>query len=147
MSEETNEQLSSEELGQLAKYLSQSDSAPMPDQKHNVHEFLHSVATETDTTKVGFLKEEELGNPKHPVRGFKEFALISKSIIGNDYFKDYFTAESEIVTASSLSREGFLVKQATTTTKQLADITKKAKTQNKSWFKKKDDSEGDKLQT
>jgi hypothetical protein len=51
------------------------------------------------------------------------------------------------VTASSLSREGFLVKQATTTTKQLADITKKPKTQNKSWFKKKDESEGDKLQT
>lgn len=143
---EEGEQLSTEELGQLARYLSQSDSTPIPDQKHNVHEFLHSVATETDTTKVGFLKEEELGKPKHPVRGYKEFALICKDIIGNDYFKDFFTAEGEIVTATSLSREGFLVKQATTTTKQLADITK-IKKENKSWFKRKDSNEGDKLQT
>jgi hypothetical protein len=137
MVEGDGEQLSSEELGQLARYLSASDSAPIPDQKHNVHEFLHSIATESDTTKVGFLKEEELGQPKHPLRGNKEFALIAKSIIGNDYFADYFKAEGEITTATSLSRDGFLVKQGTTTTKQLADITKVRK-ENKSWFKKKE---------
>ena len=123
---------------EMWKALSDSgQSFPLAEEKYNVHLFLHRVATSDDTTKVAFLKEEEVGVPLNHVRGLKEFALISSDIIGNEFFRDYFLKESENITATSLSREGFLVKQATTQTKRLADITKPKK-ENKGWFNKKD---------
>jgi len=132
------EDLSTEEKEELYKYIAQSQAAPMPEEKYNVHLFLHRVATSEDTTKIGNLKEEEVGVPKHPIRAFKEFALISEKIIGNDYIADYFKKESEIVTSTSLSKDGFLVRQATVQTKLLGDISK-TRRENKGWFKKKDD--------
>ena len=113
---------------------------PAPEEKHNVHTFLNKIATSDDTTKTGFLREEELGIPRYPVRSFKDFALISDKVIGNDYIKDYFLAKSENITATSLSREGFLVKQSNTSTKQIADVTKIRK-QNKGWFGLRDKKE------
>ena len=126
-----DEELTQEDVEALKKFL------PVPEEKYNVHLFLHRVATADDTTKVGFLKEEELGEPKYPVRSAKEFALIAEQIIGNDYIKDYFNKIAEITTASSLSKDGFLIRQATTTTRQIADISKLRK-KNKGWFKKKE---------
>lgn len=110
---------------------------PLPEEKFNVHTFLHKVATANDTTKIGNLTEEELGTLKHPIRTHKSIALICKNIIGNDFLAKYFEAESEIATSTSLSRNGFLIKSATTTTRQIADVTKPRKV-NKGWFKKKE---------
>lgn len=127
---------------EMWKALSESgQSFPMAEEKYNVHLFLHRVATADDTTKVGYLKDEEIGVPLNHLRGLKEFALISEKIIGNTFFRDFFLAEAENITATSLSREGFLVKQATTQTKRLGDITKVRKP-SKSWFKKKDVDDG-----
>ena len=153
MGEEQQDTINEEQLAEamqvqeLAKYLSQSGAAPQPEEKYNVHLFLHRVATADDTTKVGFLTEQEVGKPKYPVRALKEMALISREIVELDDMAKYFEAESEIITSSSLSREGFLVRQATTTTKQIADVTKKPKAPNKSWFKKKDNTEEQQLQS
>lgn len=129
----------------LYKGWANTPNAPNQEDKHNTHTFLLRVATSDDTTKTGFITETELGAPSHSLRNVKDYALITDKIMGNDYFSSYFKQESENITATSLSREGFLVKQATTTTKQLADITKPKK-ENKGWFKKKEDNE-DKLQT
>jgi len=124
------------------------DNAPTPDDKHNVHTFLFNVATAQDTTKIGNLKddkqESELGSPEHTVRGCKDMALISNKIMGNEFFKEYFELEAENTLATSLSREGFLVRQATVQTKQVADITKRRKV-NKGWFgsKKIEETGGD----
>lgn len=135
-------QMTDIEMAQLAQYLSQSGAAPVPDEKYNVHIFLHRVATADDTTKVGNLKEEEVGKPEYPNRALKEMALVASDIIDNDELSKFFLKESEILTATSLSKDGFLVKQATTTTRQIADVTKKPRTENKSWFKKKDSNDG-----
>ena len=62
-------------------------------------------------------------------------------IMNNKYFADYFKDEAEDTLATSLSREGFLVRQATTTTKQIADVTKRKKV-NKGWFSKKEETQG-----
>jgi hypothetical protein len=62
-------------------------------------------------------------------------ALISEMIMENDYFSDYFIRDAENVLSSSLSRGGFLVRQATVQTKQVADVTKR-RTVNKGWFGK-----------
>lgn len=137
------------QIQELAKYLSQSGAAPQADEKYNTHLFLHRVATADDTTKVGFLTEAEVGKPKYPTRALKEMALISSDLIENQDLAKYFEKEAEIITSTSLSREGFLVRQATTTTKQIADVTKKSMAkENKSWFKKKDkNAEGQELQS
>lgn len=110
---------------------------PTPEEKQNVHTFLTKVVTEKNTTKIGNLSIEELGMPKQTVRGYKEMALISDKIMQNTFFKEYFEQEAENVLATSLSKEGFLVRQATLTRKELADVTK-PRTVNKGWFKKKE---------
>lgn len=120
-----------------------NDMYPVPEQKYNVHLFLHRVATAQDTSKVGNLDLEEVGKAKYAVRSLQEFALISDKIIENDTFKDYFTKWAEIVLATSLSKEGFLVRQGTTTTRNYGDITK-AKKPNKGWFGfRKKENEGE----
>jgi len=133
----TDEELTPEDIEALKKYF------PTPEEKHNVHLFLNKIATSDDTTKTGYLSDEEIGEPKYPLRSAKEFALIAETIIGNDVIKNYFDSLAEITTATSLSKQGFLIKQATTTTKNIADVTKTLKKKNKGWFKKKDEKGGE----
>jgi len=124
------------------------DNAPTAEDRQSVHAFLHNVATAEETTKVGNLRDDkemnELGVPNHNVRGSLEMARISDKIMDNEFFKSYFKAEAEETLATSLSREGFLVRQATTQTKNVADMTKRRKI-NKGWFgnKKIEESGGD----
>lgn len=124
------------------------DNAPSSEEKHNIHTFLFSVVTAEDTTKIGNLRDDkeinELGVPQHTVRGCKDMELISRDIMGNDFFADYFKQEAENTLATSLSREGFLIRQGTTQTKAVVDATKRRKI-NKGMFGKKniEESGGD----
>jgi len=121
------------------------DNAPTQEDKHNVHKFLFDVVMAKDSTKIGNLQVDkeinELGIPEHTVRGSKSMKLISDKIMDNDYFSKYFEQEAEDTLATSLSREGFIVKQATVQTKQIADVTKRRKI-NKGWFKTKEETSG-----
>jgi len=121
------------------------DNAPTMEDKQSVHTFLFNVATAESTTKVGNLRDDreinELGVPFHTIRGSFEMARISELIMGNSFFKKWFQTEAEEILATSLSREGFLIKQATTQTKQVADVTKRRKV-NKNWFKSKEETSG-----
>lgn len=144
--EKTADELSDEDLMKLA--IAMKDNAPTQEDKHNVHTFLHDVAIADDTTKTGYLKSDkeldELGIPTYTVRGSKDMALISEKIMDNIYFQGYFEKEAENTLATSLSREGFLIKQATIQTKQVADITKRRRI-NRGWFgtKKIEESGGE----
>lgn len=136
--EQSNEEMSDEEaLMKLASVM--KENAPSIDEKQNVHTFLFSVVSAKDTTKIGNLGTDkemnELGNPQYNVRGAKEMSLIADKIMGNTYFKEYFDIDAENTLATSLSKDGFLVKQGTTQTKQVADITRRRKI-NKGWFGK-----------
>lgn len=131
------------------------DNVPAPDEKHNVHTFLVNVIQAEDimkVVKVGNLRDDkemnELGHPSWNVRGALDMARISDKIMGNSFFKEYFEASAMETTASSLSREGFMIKQATTQTKQVADVTKRRKI-NKGWFGKSkiEESGGDTTQS
>ena len=147
MTEQTQEQdddeLTSEEILKLAQAM--KDNVPTQDEKQNVHTFLHSVVIADDTRKIGNLKDDkefnELGLPTHTVRGSLEMARISDKIMDNDFFKSWFDAEAEETLATSLSRSGFLIRQATTQTKAVADVTKRTKV-NKGWFKKTEEATG-----
>lgn len=113
------------------------------DGSHNIHAFLHNVATAKDTTKLGNLKDEEIGNLENPVRALKFLALFSDRIMRKQGLKDFFIDRSEIGTSTSLSRAGFLTKLAVVQRRELADVTPKERKQNKSWFKPKEKKEED----
>lgn len=138
MSESEQEMSDEEAIMKIAAAM--KDNAPSSEDRQSVHTFLHNVAIAEKSTKVGNLRDDkdmnELGYPIHNVRGALEMARISDKIMDNNFFKEYFEAEAEETLATSLSREGFLVRQATTSTKQVADVTKR-RTVNKGWFGKK----------
>jgi len=103
--------------------------------RQNLHSFFTKVINSKSTTKVGNLDIEELGRSKLPLRTYLELGTFCKEIVSDDDFSDYFNKMAEIQTASSLSKEGFLMKLAVTMKKELADVSPKAKTKNKGWFK------------
>ena len=144
---ENQEELSDEQaLMKIAQAM--KDNAPSQEDKQNVHTFLRDVVMAKDSTKIGNLQVDkdinELGIPAHTVRGDKEMSLIANKIMNNNFFREYFDKEAEDTLATSLSRNGFLDRLATIQTKQIADITKRKKT-NSGWFgrKKTDESGGD----
>lgn len=141
MTEEKQEkQLSEEEKKQLSEYF--GFGATIPEEKHNVHSFLYKVATSDDTTKLGNLTEEELGVPSKNLRTYKEMALISDKLMDNGTLKDYYTAKSEIITATSLSKNAKLINLAVIQKRVIEDETKEKK-KNAGWFKSKKEDEGD----
>lgn len=129
------EELTEEELLTAAAKL--VNTTTLPQEKQNTHTFLFKVAESDDTTKLGFLTPEELGMPKLPVRAHKSMALVAEKIMGNTFFKEYFEAESEIITSTSLSRDAKLVELAVIQRREIADMTKRKK-KNKGWFTPKD---------
>lgn len=118
------QELTIQEKEELAKILS---SAPVPEEKHTVFTFLDNVAKAKDTTKTGFLKDEEIGDTRNPTRAYKEAGLFAKEIMHNDALSRFFNSEAEIVTSTSLSRNAMLLRLAITTQKQIADVTKAGK--------------------
>lgn len=107
--------------------------------QHSVHAFLNNVAKANDTTKTGYLNEEELGLPKLPERTLKELALFCEDVANMDYFAEYFRKKAEILTSTSLSKDAKLLSLAVLTKREVADVTKR-RTVKKGWFKKKEQS-------
>lgn len=146
---ESTEGMSDEEA--ILKLAAAMKDAPSQEDKVNVHTFLLNVVQEIEPNKVakiGNLRDDkemnELGKPIWNVRGSLGMALIADKIMDNEYFKQYFEADAMNTLGTSLSREGFLIKHATITTKQVADVTKRRKI-NRGMFGKKtiEESGGD----
>ena len=147
MADENSTEMTDEEAIQKIA-MAMKDNAPAQDEKVNIHTFLRDVVVAEDVTRVGNLRDDkdmnELGLSTHTVRGNKEIALIAKTIMNNKFFEEYFENKAQITLATSLSRAGFLVRQASTTTKQISDSTRRRKI-NKGWFGKQniEESGGD----
>lgn len=106
------------------------------DKKHNQHSFFTDVIKSEDTTKTGNLTDEELGEPRLPLRSSKELELICKELIDNPTWATYFEKEAEILTSTSLSKDAKLITLAVTNKKELADVSPKPKKENKGWFRR-----------
>ena len=135
------DELTAEDLQMLQKL---GATTPQQDEKHSTHSFLHAVATETDTTKVGNLKEEEVGIPKLSQRTLKELELYSRDIAGDEAWADYFKKRAEILTSTSLSKDAKLLETAIVQRREVANVTKERKL-NKGWFKSKKSVPGTEL--
>ena len=151
MSEEQSNQELSDEEAILKIAQAMKGNAPSEEEKQNVHSFLVNVVKETDInsiTRIGNLRDDkdinELGVPIWNVRGALDMVRISKLLMRNKFFQEYFENAAIDTLTSSLSREGFIIKMATTQTKQVADATKRRKV-NKGMFgqRKIEESGGD----
>jgi len=150
MSEQKEETLTDEEaIMKIAAAM--KDNAPSQEDKQNVHTFLTNVVQTEDTDKVikiGNLRDDkeinELGFPQWNVRGALGMARISGMLMSNEFFKEYFENQAKETLSTSLSRDGFLIKMATTNTRQVVDATKRRKV-NKGMFgsKQTEESGGD----
>jgi len=140
MAEESN--LTPEEQKELQEYLTGYATSVQED-KYNIHKFLHNVVVSTDTTKVGYLEDNEVGLPRLPLRTLKELSLFCKDIGNMEYFSDYFNKKAEILTSTSLSRNAKLLELAVVSRRELADVTPKSKKKKKKggFFNKKEDTE------
>ena len=133
------DEVTPEEVNELKSYLGMSST----DNKSSVHAFLSKVVDAKDTTKLGNLDTTELGNLNNPVRAFKHLSIFASEVMRNPELANFFNANAELGTSTSLSKGGLLVKLAVTTKKDstLADITKEKKP-NKGWFgSKKEDKD------
>ena len=144
------EDMSEEEaLMKLAQAM--KDNAPTQEDKQNVHVFLMNVATADDTTKTGNLRDDkdlnELGLPIWTVRGGLDMSMISDKLMDNNFFKEFFERQAKNTLTTSLSREGFLIKMNATTTKQVADTTKRKKTNRGMFGKKSEEVSGEGVTT
>ena len=125
-------------------------NAPSQDDKNNMHTFLLNVVQAEDmdkVAKVGNLKDDkdlnELGNPIWTVRGALDMAMLSEKLMDNTFFKEFFQAQAKNTLITSLSRDGFLAKLAVTTTKNVADITRRRKTNKGMFGKKSEETSGE----
>lgn len=142
MENDLNDQLTEEDKKTLKEL---GFGAAIPEEKHNVHSFLHKVATAEDTTKLGNLDISELGMPRLTLRTYKDLALISAHIIDNPYLAKYYSLQGENVTATSLSKDAKLINLAVIQKREIEDKTK-PRVINKGWFKPKE-QQGDNQQT
>lgn len=117
-------------------------SLPSKDERLNTHAFLTAVVKSKDTTRIGNLKEEEVGLPKLPLRTYKELSLFCKDIANMDYFGDYFDKKGQILTATSLSKDAKLIDLAVLQRREIKQgVRTSAMKENKGWFKKKETTE------
>lgn len=132
-----SEELSADEMLELQKFMNSAGNAPVADEKYGHHKFLHDVSIAPDTTKTGFLKDEEIGIPKNPIRTYKDISLDCNDIMVNPFFAQHFMNLSENVTSTSLSRGAKLITLAATSQRLIGEVGNKDKKENKGWFKKK----------
>lgn len=136
-------QLSPEEEQAIAEAI-KNYGAPQPDEKHNIHTFLNTVSKSKDTTKTGFLSNEELGVTPYSERTYKNIELMSRKLCVDDMWADFYKDKAEILTATSLSRNAKLLNLAVLQKKELADVTEDINRKpNKGWFKSKDKTTGE----
>lgn len=86
--EKPEKEMTDEEIEQQIEKL--VGTVPTGEEKQTVHAFLFNVARADDTTKLGYLREEEIGLPKLPIRTLKELALFCEDIASMKYMANYF---------------------------------------------------------
>lgn len=132
---EEHDELTAEEMEEVKRWV--GAQSPTPDINYNIHKFFHDVAVSDDTTKTGYITDDELGTPKLPVRTYKELAIFCDKIWEQPEFKEYFEGMSEIITSTSLSKDAKFLELAIATRREVADVTKKPQ-KKKGWFGRKD---------
>jgi len=105
-------------------------------EEKGIDTFFLEIIRADDTTKIGNLTEAELGSPNLPVRTLKELAGDCELIPSMATFTKYFKDQAEMILATSLSKEGFLIKARITQKKELLDRKRRVRTKGGLFAKK-----------
>ena len=129
MTEES--ELSVEEAEELQKYLA---NVPQKEEKLGVFSFFNKVLRGKDTSKSSYVDKDELFS----VRTYQSAALyadeMNLKLVGG-----FLKKEAEIILATSLGKDGFLIKQIVTQKKEITAKTVSEK--KKKWLQKKTEGE------
>lgn len=93
--------------------------------ENGIDAFFLEIIRTIKTTKVGNLNEDELGKPQIPVRTLLELSKDCALIPSMSSFQKSFEIEAENILATSLSKDGFLIKARITQKKEFLDKPKK----------------------
>lgn len=110
-------------------------------EEKGIDNFFLEIVRAEDTTKIGNITEDELGTPPLPIRTLKELANDCDLIPSMSSFAKSFRTESENILASSLSKEGFLIKARITQKKEFLEKSKKKRRAGLFGFGKKEEPE------
>lgn len=113
MEEETEgEVVSEEDLQDMFE-----DYNPKQNVKDSIFRFFRDILKLKDSSKTGYLKEEEIGRLPLTVRGYQSMANFFHSQ-KMDRIAEHFIREGEITLATSLSRKGFFLQTTVTQIKK-----------------------------
>lgn len=80
---------------------------PIQKEQQSLYTLFKWVIQKKDTSKIGNLLKQELGDHSITVRDAQHLSELGK-IFSNPAYEDYFKQHAEITLATSLSRDGFL---------------------------------------
>ena len=131
--EDLEEQMSEREEQLDAQQSSFDYGSPVPEKKDTVFGFFLKILGMKDTSKTGNLLKEELGMLPASVRAYQDIAAYNRAE-GCNIVAAYLDYKSQIVLATSLSREGFFLKTAVTQIKTETKTRKWDESKKQSWF-------------
>lgn len=104
-------EVSDDEIKQLEKELDDLESkdsygSPKPPEKDNLFKFFREILKAPDTTRIGNVNQTELGQMKIGVRHYQQLAKYAE-VEGLDIVSKYLMDQSQIITATSMSKKGF----------------------------------------
>jgi len=108
--------------------------SPEPKNKDSLFKFFREILSQQDTTRIGNLSKSELGLTRLGVRPYQELSLYAEAE-GLDLVSDYLSNKADIVSSTSMSKQGFWSKLFVTQIKQ--EKKESPKTEKKGWFSKK----------
>lgn len=120
--------LTPEEQQQLMTYMSMN--YPKPEEKTGIFHFFNKILGLKDTSKAGNLDTDELNS----IRALKRAKLYSDKM-GLNEVSEYLEERSEIILATSLSKDMSLIKAAITSKKESKASIKTG--EDKKWLKNK----------
>lgn len=110
-------------------------------EEKGIDNFFLEIIRDKDSFKIGNLDKDELGVPQLPIRTLIELADDCALIPSMSSFKEDFEGQAKNLIATSLSKEGFLIKARITQKKELLDTDKRKDRVKKGLFGKKEEEE------
>lgn len=105
----TEEGLTEEQMEQYEGQQALQYGYPSPPSKDSIFKFFREILKLDDSRKVANLKEREIGTLRLPSRSYLDIASYADTE-GLEKVSEYLVRKSEIISATSMGREGFLSK-------------------------------------
>lgn len=117
------------------------ESPPSQD-KDTLYKFFREILNLQKTTRVGKLDKNELGGTKLGVRHYMDIAAYARAE-GLNIVSDYLVNKSQILTETSMSKDGFWAQLFVTQIKKEQKLKEPSKESKKWWERKQKDEESE----